>query len=89
MSVWRSTPTPITGNTSPAINQPMGVTEVIERGPRLYPDGTGIPSSLPTKYRLSERCGNCLYYQAEAKFCNAFKAPVWPEYVCLSWHAMA
>jgi hypothetical protein len=92
MSVWRPkptpAPTPISGNTSPAVHHhPTGVTEVIQKGPRVYPDGSEIPTSLPTRYRLSERCDNCLYIVAEANFCSAFKAPVRPDYVCLSWHA--
>lgn len=52
---------------------------------RKYPDGEAIPDSLPSKYRIGERCDNCLAYVPGTKNCLAWNAIVRPEYVCAVW----
>lgn len=52
---------------------------------RKYPDGEPIPDSLPSLYRIGERCDNCGAYVAETKYCESWDAVVRPEYVCAVW----
>jgi hypothetical protein len=52
---------------------------------RKYPDGESIPDSLPSLYRPSPLCNNCLAYVPDTKYCITWDAVVRPEYICAAW----
>lgn len=56
---------------------------------RKYPDGEPIPASLPSLYRVSNRCGGCLSYIPSISYCNTWNEEVRPDYVCALWTTIA
>ena len=51
-----------------------------------YPDGTKIPSSLPSSYQPAkgkENCGNCKHYNQG--YCGYWGGPVKADYWCRMW----
>lgn len=56
---------------------------------RYYTNGGQIPSDLPESYQqatsLTQRCANCLAYDAPYAVCKKWQLPVRTEYVCAAW----